>query len=93
MTWISAVTCWRARAACRSAWRAKVASQVARLVQAVDDHLRHAVKRFYVELEQVLQPIEAFSEAQKKTMEPSLVAVRDLETKLARCAAELGGAA
>ena len=63
------------------------------MVQAVEDHLRHAVKRFYVELEQVFQPIEAFSEAQKKTMEPSLVAVRDLETKLARCAAELGGAA
>ncbi len=63
------------------------------MVQAVEDHLRHAVKRFYVELEQVFQPIEAFSEAQKKTMEPSLVAVRDLETKLVRCAAELGGAA
>ena len=63
------------------------------MVQAVEDHLRHAVKRFYVELEQVFQPIEAFSEAQKKTMEPSLAAVRDLETKLARCAAELGGAA
>ena len=63
------------------------------MVQAVEDHLRHAVKRFYVELEQVFQPIEAFSEAQKKTMEPSLAAVRDLETKLARCAAGLGGAA
>ena len=63
------------------------------MVQAVEDHLRHAVKRFYVELEQVFQPIEAFSEAQKKTMEPSMVAVRDLETKLARCVAELGGAA
>ena len=63
------------------------------MVQAVDDHLRHAVKRFYVELEQVFQPIEAFSEAQKKTMEPSLAAVRDLETKLARCAASLGGGA
>ncbi len=63
------------------------------MVQAVEDHLRHAVKRFYVELEQVFQPIEAFSEAQKKTMEPSLVAVRELETKLARCAASLGGVA
>ena len=62
------------------------------MVQAVEDHLRHAVKRFYVELEQVFQPIEAFSEAQKKTMAPSLAAVRDLEVKLARCAAELGGA-
>jgi len=61
------------------------------MVQRVEDHLRHAVKRFYVELEQVFQPIEAFSEAQKKTMEPSLAAVRDLETKLARCAASLGG--
>jgi small GTP-binding protein len=61
------------------------------MVQAVEDHLRHAVKRFYVELEQVFQPIEAFSEAQKKTMEPSLASVRDLETKLGRCSASLSG--
>lgn len=63
------------------------------MLQAVEDHLRHAVKRFYVELEQVFQPIEAFSEAQKKTMEPSLAAVRDLEVKLARCSASLGSIA
>ena len=59
------------------------------MVQAVEDHLRHAVKRFYLELEQVFQPIGAFSEAQKKTMEPSLAAVRDLEVKLSRCSAAL----
>ena len=60
------------------------------MVQAVEDQLRHAVKRFYAELEQVFQPIEAFSETQKKTMEPSLAAVRELEMKLARCSAALG---
>lgn len=59
------------------------------MVQAVEDHLRHAVKRFYVELEQVFQPVEAFSEAQKKTMEPSLASVRELESKLGRCSASL----
>ncbi len=74
-------------------YRRQMSEKREAMVQAVEDHLRHAVKRFYVELEQVFQPIEAFSEAQKKTMEPALVAVRDLETKLARCAASLGGAA
>ena len=62
------------------------------MVQAVEDHLRHAVKRFYVDLDQLFQPIEAFSEAQKKAMEPSLAAVRDLEVKLARCSASIGSA-
>lgn len=60
------------------------------MVRAVEDHIRHAVKRFYVELEQVFQPVEAFSEAQKKILEPSMAAVRDLEVKLARCAGSLG---
>ncbi len=62
------------------------------MVRAIEDHLRHAVTRFYLELEQVFQPIEAFAEAQKKILEPSLAAVRDLDGKLARCAATIGGA-
>ena len=60
------------------------------MMLAIDEHLRHAVKCFYGELEQMFQPIEAFSEAQKKTLDPSLSAVRDLEIKLSRCAASLG---
>jgi hypothetical protein len=59
------------------------------MMQAIDEHLRHAVKRFYAELEQVFQPIEAFAEAQKKTLEPSLGAVHGLEIQLGRCAASL----
>jgi hypothetical protein len=61
------------------------------MVQAIEDHLRHAVRRFYVELEQIFQPLEAFCTAQKKTVEPSLAAVRELEAKLGRCAASLDG--
>ena len=61
------------------------------MVQAIEDHLRHAVNRFYVELEQLFQPIEAFCAAQKKVAEPSLAQVRDLEAKLGKCAAFLGG--
>jgi len=60
------------------------------MVRAIEDHLRHAVKRFYVELEQIFQPLEAFCETQKKTVEPSLASVRDLEAKLGKCAAALG---
>ena len=61
------------------------------MVRAVEDQLRHAVKRFYAELEQIFQPIEAFAEAQKKLLEPSMAAVRDLDAKLSKCAADLGG--
>lgn len=61
------------------------------MVRAIEDHLRHAVKRFYVELEQIFRPMEAFCEAQKKEVEPSLATVRDLEARLGKCAASLGG--
>lgn len=61
------------------------------MIQAIEDHLRHAVRRFYVELEQIFQPLEAFCAAQKKTVEPSLATVRDLEAKFGKCAATLGG--
>jgi hypothetical protein len=44
-----------------------------------------------VELEQIFQPLEAFCTAQKKTVEPSLATVRDLEAKFGKCAATLGG--
>jgi hypothetical protein len=59
------------------------------MVRAVEDHLRHAVKRFYVELEQIFQPMEAFCEAQNKEVEPSLSAVRELDARLGKCAASL----
>ena len=62
------------------------------MVQAIEDHLKHAVKRFFTELEQLFQPLEAFCVAQKKTVEPSLATVRDLEAKLGKCAASLGAA-
>ncbi len=61
------------------------------MVRAIEDHLRHAVQRFYMELGQLFQPIEAFAEAQKKMLEPPMASVRDLDVKLARCAAELAG--
>ena len=61
------------------------------MVRAIEDHLRHAVQRFYVDLAQLFQPIEAFAEAQKKLLEPSMAAVRDLDVKLTKCAAAFGG--
>ena len=62
------------------------------MTQAIEDHLRHAVKRFFVELEQLFQPLEAFCAAQKKMVEPSLASVREMEVKLGKCAASLGAA-
>ncbi len=61
------------------------------MVQSIDDHLRHALKRFYQELEQTFQPLEAFCAAQKKVLEPLVVRVRQLEDTLGKCAAGLGG--
>jgi len=62
------------------------------MMRAIEDHLRHAVKTFFVELGQVFQPLEAFCETQKKTVEPLLASVRELEGKLSKCAAGLGAA-
>ena len=72
-------------------YRRKMTEKREAMVRAIEDHLRHAVMRFYMELGQLFQPIEAFAEAQKKMLAPSMAAVRDLDVKLARCAAELGG--
>ena len=77
--------------------RNKILSQYARqmserretMVRSIDDHLRHALRRFYLELEQTFQPLEAFCTAQKKVMDPLIARVRQLEDTLGKCSAEL----
>ena len=59
------------------------------MMRAIEDHLRHAVKRFFAELEQVFQPLEAFCESQRKMVGPSLAAVGDLEARFQKCASAI----
>jgi GTPase SAR1 family protein len=61
------------------------------MVRSIDDHLRHALKRFYQELEQTFQPLEAFCTAQKKVLDPLVGRVRQLEDTLGKCGAGIGG--
>ena len=60
------------------------------MTQSIDDHLRHALKRFYQELEQTFQPLEAFCTAQKKVLDPLIARVRELEETLSKCGAGIG---
>ncbi len=60
------------------------------MVRSIDEHLRHALRRFYLELEQTFQPLEAFCTAQKKVLDPLINRVRQLEDTLGQCAAGLG---
>ena len=60
------------------------------MVRSIDEHLRHALRRFYLELEQTFQPLEAFCTAQKKVLDPLIARVRKLEDTLGQCAAGLG---
>jgi GTPase SAR1 family protein len=78
--------------------RSKILSEYSRqmserretMVRSIDDHLRHALKRFYQELEQTFQPLEAFCMAQKKILDPLVGRVRDLEATLGKCGAGIG---
>ena len=60
------------------------------MLQSIDDHLRHALRRFYQELEQTFQPLETFCSAQKKLLDPLVARVRELEDTLGKCGAGLG---
>lgn len=60
------------------------------VIQSIDDHLRHALRRFYQELEQTFQPLETFCAAQKKVLEPLITRVQELEDTLGKCGTGLG---
>jgi hypothetical protein len=72
------------------AYRKQMTEKRDSMVQGIEDHLKHAVKRFYIELEQMFQPFEAFCAGQKKLVEPSFACARYLEVKLGQCATALG---
>lgn len=59
------------------------------MLQDIEDHLRHAINRFYLELEQNFQPLEAFCAAQKNNIAPHLARIRELEETLGKCSAAL----
>ncbi len=62
-------------------------------LQDIEDHLRHAINRFYLELEQNFQPLEAFCAAQKNSLDPHLTRIRELEDTLGKCSAALSHSA
>ena len=59
------------------------------MLQDIEDHLRHAINRFYLELEQNFQPLEAFCAAQKNNIAPHLARIRELEETLGKCSVAL----
>ena len=59
----------------------------------VEDHLRHSIDRFYLELAGMFQPLQTFCAAQRKLYEPMLTRLRELEDGLQRQVANLANAA
>jgi len=55
----------------------------------IEDHLRHAIDRFYQELAGMFQPLQTFCSAQRKLYEPMLLRLRELEDSLSRLVANL----
>jgi small GTP-binding protein len=61
------------------------------MLRAIEDHLRHALNLFYQEIEQTYQPLKAFTTGQRRSIEPLLNRIREMEDTLGKCAAALGG--
>ena len=62
-------------------------------LSGVEDHLRHAIDRFYQELSATFQPFQSFCAAQRSLYEPMLNRLRELDGKLSKYSGDLSAAA
>jgi hypothetical protein len=72
-----------------NAFRDQMKEKRESVLAAIEDHLRHAVDRFYAELATTFQPLQTFCATQRKRYEPMLTGLAELETTFTRSAAEL----
>lgn len=63
------------------------------VLAGIEDHLRHAIDRFYRELESTFQPLQSFCTTQRKLYEPMLNRLQQLDDSFGKASAELGAAA
>ena len=59
----------------------------------IEDHLRHSIDRFYLDLAGMFQPLQNFCSTQRKLYEPMLQRLRELEESLGRQVATLSASA
>ena len=59
------------------------------VINGIEDHLRHAIERFYQELDSTFAPLRAFCAGQRKVYEPMLERIKQLEETFAKCGAGL----
>ncbi len=59
------------------------------MLAAIEDHLRHAMDRFYQELGLTFRPLADFCETQRLTYEPILARIKELEENLGKSGAEI----
>jgi hypothetical protein len=60
------------------------------LTEAIEQHLNRAIDLFYNDVATAFHPMEAFSTAQRRQIEPALQRAEELQGKLDALAARLG---
>jgi tRNA U34 5-carboxymethylaminomethyl modifying GTPase MnmE/TrmE len=60
------------------------------VLSGIEDHLRHAVEKFFAELRSTFAPLESFCAAQRKIYEPILDRIAQLQEAFGKNAADLG---
>lgn len=58
-------------------------------LSGIEDHLRHSIDKFYLDLAGTFAPFQSFCAAQRKTYEPMLVRLHEMEDALTRHASTL----
>lgn len=88
----AAVALWKRREIL-SEFRRQMEEKRDSTLAGVEEHLRHAIDRFYQELSGTFQPLQSFCSAQRALYEPMLSRLRELENTFSRHAAELSAEA
>jgi hypothetical protein len=75
-----------------AAFREQMIEKRETVLAGIEDHLRHAIDRFYAELATTFEPLRTFCAAQRKLYEPMLTRLSELDTTFGKSSAELASA-
>ncbi|MDQ3624085.1 MAG: hypothetical protein M3463_16635, partial [Verrucomicrobiota bacterium] len=71
-------------------FRKQTAEKRETILRGIEEHLRHAIEKFYQELGAMFQPLQTFCAAQRKLFEPMSDRIRELEGTFGKRATALG---
>ena len=59
------------------------------VLNGIEDHLRHAIDKFYQDLDATFAPLRSFCVAQRKLYEPMLDRIKQLDETFGKCEGSL----